>query len=366
MEYGQGECIGEVSQDSVSIGDLGAPVTQTFVLVKTQEELTTAVVADGVLVGFRQGMAFSSLSDGYTPLVENLAENGVIESSSFLLHLSSNSSNDEAYMELGVTSMSKSSYSVYLSQPSAYWSLPLTQVKIDSHIMQFSEPRVAILSSGYSILGVPSYDYQKVIEQVVPSFENCGQYLNMLACPCANATHFPDITLQLASASFSIPRDYFLFPLDMEADGFCAVLIEEVDVDVNGEKAWILGDVFLRAHDVLFDMANMQVIIERDRSDSSSSSFPIWAIVLIAVIGGLLLMVAAIGMIYCMCRRKRQKAPLFVPLRQTNSPAAPQPQSYNSGYQYPPPLYPPPMSPNYLPPSAPVLPPSPNLYPSFE
>ena len=361
LDYGQGECIGEVSQDSVSIGDLEDPVTQTFVLVKAQEDLTP-MVTDGLLVGFMQGMAFSSLSDNYPTLVESLAASGMIESSSFLLHLSSKSSTG-AYMELGVTSMSQSSESVYLSQPSTYWNVPLTQVKIGSSSVPFPHTRTAILNSGYSKLGIPTEDYQSVLTMLASTFENCGQYI-----VCTNATHFPDITLQLASSTFSISRDYFLFPLDMEeGEGLHALLIEAVDVTVNGEKAWVLGDVFLRAHDVLFDMANMQVVIERDRSDSSSSSsFPIWVIILIAVVGGVLFMIGSVVVIYCVWRRKRQSGPAFVPLRPPNSPAALQPMSYAPDYQYPPPLYPPAMSPNYPPPSAPVLPPSPNLYPSFE
>ena len=372
LEYGSGECVGELSLDSVSIGSSTNTVSQTFVLVKAETGITTTTLADGVLVWFTQGMAFSALSDGYPTLVETLASSGVIENPTFLLHFSSNDS-DSSYMELGATTMSNSAQAVALFQGNTNWNVPLTQATIGSSSIAFDGSRVAVLNSGSSKLGVPKSDYAEVLFALVPSFNNCGQYLDMLACPCRNISHTPDITLVLGSATFSIPTKYILFPLEEEGEELCAILLETTDVTVGGTKAWMLGDVFLRAHDVLFDMENMQIVIERDRSDSSSSSFPTWAIVLIAVIGGLGLIGAAIVLAYCICKRKRPNAPAYVSLRPPlSSPTALQPVNAAPAYQYPPQLYPVLQSPNYAVPSAPALPPgaqiapsSPNLYPSF-
>jgi hypothetical protein len=372
LEYGNGECVGEVSQDSVSIGSSTNTVTQTFVLVKTETGITAMTLADGVLVWFTQGMAFSALSDGYPSLVETLVSSGVIENPTFLLHFSSNYS-DSSYMEFGATTMTKPSQTVALSQTNTNWNVPLTQATIGSSSIAFDGSRVAVLNSGSSKLGVQESDYDAVLYALIPSFYNCGQYLDMLACPCRNISHTPDIQLVLGSATFSIPKKYLLFPLEAVGEELCAVLLETTDATVSGTKAWMLGDVFLRAHDVIFDMGNMQVVIERDRTDSSSSSFPIWAIVLIAVIGGLVLIGAAIVLAYCICKRKRPNAAAYVSLSpQQSNPTALQPVNPVPAYQYPPQLYPVLQSPNYAVPSAPVLPPSapiapssPNLYPSF-
>jgi gastricsin len=42
-------------------------------------------------------------------------------------------------------------------------------------------------------------------------------------------------------------------------DGYCMVGIESIDISLNDQPTWILGDVFLRSYYAIFDVGNNRV-----------------------------------------------------------------------------------------------------------
>ena len=360
LPYGQGECIGVISQDSVTIGDQYSSATQTFVLVKTQRDIQTATQADGVLVLPMQGLAFDTLSDDYPTLVESLVSSGYIERPTFLLHLTADYVDSSPYLELGVQSMDKSSHTVPLWNPGKYWSTSLSAVRVGPYSCDFINSRIAVFDSSKSYLGLPLSDFTSIMSVISADEYNCGYDQDMLACPCNVTAHMHDIQITLGDEVFTVAPKDFAIPLVTEGMEMCLVMIKSVDVTNEGMDAWVLGDVFFRAHDVLFDMGNEQVVIEKDPSSSSSGGLPTWAIVVIVVVAVIAVVSLITVTVCCCCRRKRpNNAPIYTPLQpQLGSPAqvytVAAPQAYHV-----------PAYPGNVAPSAPMLSASGSLYPSL-
>ena len=321
LYYGQGDCSGVVAYDTAGIGITGqAPVAnQAFILVD-QENDFGGTGFDGILVSSRQGLAFESLSDKEETFVGNLFKAGLIPAKMFSVYLSStiaNGTDNNSVIIFGGGDPQAYSDSNQINKVavtnSGYWSVAMSQVTVNNKPLSI-EAGYAIIDTGTSLLAVYDKDFKELVLKLIDGFQNCGKTQEgLVGCECEAASDFPSFNVTLGSYSFEVLPEYYIMEQDNDGSLYCFLLIQPVDFQLPGGKgAWILGDVFIRGYYMEFDMDNMAIGIaggvpsDYKHHSSSSSSFPVWGIVLIVI--ACLAVVGTAGVLLFLCNRKRRRA----------------------------------------------------------
>lgn len=305
LNYGSGSCSGTLDYDTVMTGQNTTvkATQQGFVLVDTEDSVFQQQDTDGIL-----GLGFSSLSDDVQTFVQNLADQGQIDSALFSIYLSNDhfeTSTDyksniifggydvEAYADKGDDDIK------YIDVIAGYWQVKLKKVEFDGDNID-SDANYAILDTGTSLLVAPSSDYSYIVKQLS---EDYTAYVidDSLAFSCSSTNDMPNIEFILGKYEFKLPASsIFLYQ-----ESLCYLLIEASDVSF-----WILGDVFLRNYYVIYDMDNEQVglvgSITKDSDSDSSSDIPTWviAVIVVCAVSALIIAAAAGGIIYIRKRRR--------------------------------------------------------------
>eukprot|EP00634_Sargassococcus_sp_CCMP2135_P012150 CAMPEP_0198644788 /NCGR_PEP_ID=MMETSP1467-20131203/836_1 /TAXON_ID=1462469 /ORGANISM="unid. sp., Strain CCMP2135" /LENGTH=374 /DNA_ID=CAMNT_0044380251 /DNA_START=38 /DNA_END=1162 /DNA_ORIENTATION=+ len=253
IEYGSGPVAGEYSRDDVAIGEDLILKNYLFAEVDDTKGLGVGYLLgkfDGIL-----GLAWGSISvDGVpTPLEAMLAGNQ-LEENVFAFYLGEGRSSELVFGGVDPDHYEGDFTYVPLSSQT-YWEIQLEDLQVGGQSM--TSAAKAIVDSGTSLLTGPSADVAKIAEAVgaIP-VGNTGEY----SIKCDGDS--PDITVQIAGDDFVLHlADYVL-----DNEGQCIFAMMGMDVPEPAGPLWILGDVFMRAYYVKFDVDNKQVGIAKAKA----------------------------------------------------------------------------------------------------
>lgn len=282
---------------------------QEFILIYGDLDME-GMKADGIM-----GMAFKELSEGSKPVVQTMADSGVIESASFSVYIGDNDydrKNEKITSNVIFGGHDIEKYSLDSSFKyidlikTGYWSVPLDQIIVENSKIA-KKTSIAILDTGTSLLVGPSSDVSEIFAKIKKN-SNC-KFEGFLICTCKSLSELPVIEFVLDGHSYDInPEEYAI----KEGDS-CIVLISGSQFGL-----WILGDVFLRSYYTYYDMDNKRVGIARSTSASkprsNSNGFRTFMIV---VLVGLVLSVIAFFVRYYYIKRRRtviQASEINIPL----------------------------------------------------
>merc|ERR1712039_430181 len=133
-----------------------------------------------------------------------------------------------------------------------YWTLAMDDAKVNGKSV--TSVRKAIVDSGTSLLAVPTADIKKIADAVgakqvlpIPPFNK--EYT--IDCD----TPGPDIEFVISGKSYTLKKaDYVL-----NEGGKCLLGVLGLDVPAPAGPLYILGDVFMRAYYVKFDVDKKQL-----------------------------------------------------------------------------------------------------------
>merc|ERR1712187_604276 len=255
IRYGSGPVCGFYSKDSMTVGDVSIP-GYTFAEVNNVKGLGPAYTIghfDGIC-----GMGWDDISVAHveTPL-RALVNSGKLPESVFAFYLGSGGAKGELVLG-GVDPAHYTGDFSYVpvieTVPGkwGYWTLAMDDAKVGGK--SITSVRKAIVDSGTSLLAVPTADIKKIADavgakQVLPFPPFNKEY--KIDCNSAG----PDIDFVIAGKSYTLKKaDYVL-----NESGQCLLGFTGLDVPAPSGPLYILGDVFMRAYYMKFDVDNKQL-----------------------------------------------------------------------------------------------------------
>jgi hypothetical protein len=255
IQYGSGPVSGFYSKDTVHFGDIDV-ADYTFAEVNNTKGLGPAWLAghfDGIC-----GMGWDDISVDHveTPL-RALVNSKKLGANQFAFYLGSGG----AAGELVLGGVDPAHYSgdfttvpVIETVPgkTGYWAVAMDDAKIGGSSV--TTVKKAIVDSGTSLLAVPTDDMKKIAASVgakpVAPFPPLNKEYTI---DCSTAG--PDIEFVIGGKSYVLTKkDYVL-----NEQGKCLLGFTGLDVPAPAGPLYILGDVFMRAHYVKFDVDNKQL-----------------------------------------------------------------------------------------------------------
>jgi len=256
IQYGSGPVSGVYSADTIKIGDVSV-ADYTFAEVDNTKGLGPAFLAgkfDGIL-----GMGWDDISVDHvmTPL-RALVNSKQLEKNQFAFYLGSSGGDGE----LVIGGVNPDHYTGdFNTVPTidtipgkrGYWALDLGGVTINGK--SATTAKKAIVDSGTSLMAVPKEDMTAIAAAVgakqaspIPPFNR--EY----TIDCNSQA--PDIDISIGGQTYTLTKkDYVL-----NEKGQCLLGFTGLDVPAqDGGPLWILGDVFMRAHYVKFDVDNKEL-----------------------------------------------------------------------------------------------------------
>merc|ERR1712228_1043502 len=250
IQYGSGPVSGYYSKDAIQLGDI-AVTDYTFAEENNTKGLGPAWIAghfDGIC-----GMGWDDISvDHVKTPVRALVDSKKLGANQFAFYLGSGG----AAGELVLGGVDPAHYTgdfttvpVIETVPgkTGYWALAMDDAKIGG--TSVTTVRKAIVDSGTSLLAVPTADMKKIADAVGAK--------PVLPFPPFNKEY----TLKKA--------DYVL-----NEQGQCLLGFTGLDVPAPAGPLYILGDVFMRAHYVKFDVDNKQLGFAQIVKDAELVSTP--------------------------------------------------------------------------------------------
>jgi len=255
IAYGSGPVSGYYSSDTMQIGDVNVP-GYTFAEVNNTKGLGLAFTIgkfDGIL-----GMGWDDISvDRVETPLRAIVNSKKLAANVFAFYLG-----DQADGELVIGGVNPAHYTgdfatvpVIDTIPGkrGYWALAMDGVTIGGK--SATTARKAIVDSGTSLMAVPKADMAAIAaavgaKQVLPIPPFNREYT--IDCN----TPGPDIDITIGGKVYTLTKkDYVL-----NEKGACLLGFTGLDVpERDGGPLWILGDVFMRAHYVKFDVDNKQL-----------------------------------------------------------------------------------------------------------
>jgi len=255
IRYGSGPVSGYYSKDTIHLGDIDI-TDYTFAEVNNTKGLGPAWAAghfDGIC-----GMGWDDISVDHvkTPL-RALVDSKKLAANAFAFYLGSGGAKGELVLG-GVDPAHYTGDFSYVpvieTVPGkwGYWTLAMDDAKVGGKSV--TTVRKAIVDSGTSLLAVPTADIKKIADavgakQVLPFPPFNKEY--KIDCN----TPGPDIEFVIAGKSYTLKKaDYVL-----NESGQCLLGFTGLDVPAPSGPLYILGDVFMRAYYVKFDVDNKQL-----------------------------------------------------------------------------------------------------------
>merc|ERR1712176_1610959 len=135
-----------------------------------------------------------------------------------------------------------------------YWAVAMDDAKIGGNSV--TSVRKAIVDSGTSLLAVPTADMEKIAKAVgahkvfpIPPFNK--EYV--ISCNSQG----PDVEFVIGGKSYTLTKEDYI--LKVAGDPDCLLGFTGIDIPAPAGPLYILGDVFMRAHYVKFDVDNSQL-----------------------------------------------------------------------------------------------------------
>jgi len=254
IQYGSGPVSGVYSADTAKIGDYSL-TDYTFAEVDNTKGLGPAWSVgkfDGIC-----GMGLDDISvDGVKTPLRALADSKALDANVFAFYLGHNSPGE--LMIGGVDSTKYTGDFSYVPVQEmvpgkkGYWEIKLDDFQISGKSV--IDTKKAIVDSGTSLLAVPSASIKGIAKAIGAK--------QLLPIPPFNKEY--TIDCDSASPAFDIiigGKTYTLEKADyvLANGGKCLLGMTGLDVPAPAGPLVILGDVFMRAHYVKFDLDNEQV-----------------------------------------------------------------------------------------------------------
>merc|ERR1712087_663536 len=133
-----------------------------------------------------------------------------------------------------------------------YWALKMDDAKVGGK--SITSVRKAIVDSGTSLLAVPTADMAKIAtavgaKQVLPIPPFNKEY----TVDCNSAG--PDLDIVIGGNTYTLKKEDYI----IKDQTICLLGITALDVPAPAGPLYILGDVFMRAHYVKFDVGNKRL-----------------------------------------------------------------------------------------------------------
>jgi len=255
IQYGSGPVSGFYSADTIAIGE-NTVESYTFAEVDNTKGLGPAFTIghfDGIC-----GMGLDDISvDGVKTPLRALADKGALDANVFAFYLGSGGAAGELVLG-GVDSSKYTGEFSYLPVQEmvpgrmGYWEIKMDSFEINGKNMVDSSK--AIVDSGTSLLAVPTAAIKSIAKSVgaktvlpIPPFNR--EYT--IDCDSEG----PAIDVVLGGNKYSLEKkDYII-----DDAGQCLFGMTGLDVPAPAGPLVILGDVFMRAHYVKFDLDNKQL-----------------------------------------------------------------------------------------------------------
>jgi hypothetical protein len=255
IQYGSGPVSGIYSADNIAIGE-NKVEGYTFAEVDNTKGLGPAFAIghfDGIC-----GMGLDDISvDGVKTPLRALADGGALDANVFAFYLGSGGAAGELVLG-GVDSSHYTGEFSYLPVQEmvpgrmGYWEIKMDSFEINGQNMVDSSK--AIVDSGTSLLAVPTAAIKSIAKAVgaktvlpIPPFNR--EYT--IDCDSEG----PAMDVVLGGKKYSLEKkDYII-----DDEGQCLFGMTGLDVPAPAGPLVILGDVFMRAHYVKFDLDNKQL-----------------------------------------------------------------------------------------------------------
>jgi hypothetical protein len=255
IRYGSGPVSGFYSKDTMTIGDVSIP-SYTFAEVNNTKGLGPAYTIghfDGIC-----GMGWDDISVDHveTPL-RALVNSGKLPEPVFAFYLGSGGAKGELVLG-GVDPNHYTgdfSYTAVIdSAPGkvGYWAFQMDDFKVNGQSV--TSVRKAIVDSGTSLLAAPTADVAKIAAAVgakkvlpIPPFNK--EYTVDCNSPG------PDIDIVIGGKTYTLKKEDYI----IKDETICLFGMTGLDVPAPAGPLYILGDVFMRAHYVKFDVGNKRL-----------------------------------------------------------------------------------------------------------
>jgi len=255
IQYGSEPVSGFYSQDTIHLGDIDIS-DYTFAEVDNTKGLGPAWAVghfDGIC-----GMGWDDISVDHvkTPL-RALVDSKKLGANQFAFYLGSGG----AAGELVLGGVDPAHYTgdfetvpVIETAPgkTGYWALAMDDAKIGG--TSVTSVKKAIVDSGTSLLAVPVADMKKIATALGAKPLGPIPPLNKEYTIDCKATS-PDIEFVLGGKSYVLTKEDYI----LNEQGQCLLGFTGMDVPAPAGPLYILGDVFMRAHYVKFDVDNKQL-----------------------------------------------------------------------------------------------------------
>lgn len=255
IQYGSGPVSGFYSEDIVHIGGNDVP-KYTFAEVDNTGGLGPAWKMghfDGIC-----GMGWDDISVDHveTPL-RALVNSKALSENVFAFYLGSGGAEGELVLG-GVDPAHYSGDFTYqavidtVPGKRGYWAIAMDDVKIGGE--SYTNVRKAIVDSGTSLLAVATDDMAKLASKVGASQLAPIPPLNKEYKIDCNADA-PNIDFEIGGKTYTLTKNDYI----LQAGGACLFAFMGMDVPAPAGPLYILGDVFMRAHYVKFDVDQKRV-----------------------------------------------------------------------------------------------------------
>lgn len=274
IQYGSGPVSGFYSQDTIHLADIDI-TGYTFAEVDNTKGLGPAWLAghfDGIL-----GMGWDDISVDHvkTPL-RALVDSKKLGANQFAFYLGSGG----AAGELVLGGVDPAHYTgdfatvpVIETAPgkTGYWALAMDDAKIGGSSV--TKAKKAIVDSGTSLLAVPTADLKTIAAAVGAKPVSIIPPLNREYEVDCNSPG-PDVEFVLGGKSYTLKKaDYVL-----NEGGKCLLGFIGLDVPAPAGPLVILGDVFMRAYYVKFDVDNKQLGFAQIKKGVDTVSSPTFVV----------------------------------------------------------------------------------------
>lgn len=278
LYYGIGSVTGELSTETISVGDL--TVNQQDFILSTSDSDLDMLVSDGLL-----GLGFNQLSNGYPTFIENLKDQGQIPDAIFSVYLNNAwySDLESAFIIGGIdeTYAQGPRTEVTITSIYGFWLGVCTSIAIAdefSSVVVESETW-ALLDIGSSYIYGPDIEIDAIFEKIMNT-DLCGDYSGEIICTCSldDLDVFPSIEFVMDGNTYTVtPQSYMYYE-----NGYCYV-----SIDYSGSFYWLLGQVFFREYYSAYDMDNEIVYLYPAVHDDTvaSSGNSLYALLIVGAIG---------------------------------------------------------------------------------
>jgi len=255
IEYGSGPVSGYYSSDTMHLGSVDVP-DYTFAEVNNTKGLGAAYSIgkfDGIC-----GFGWGGISvDGVQTPVEALVASGKLDEPVFAFYLGSGGATGELLLG-GVNPDHYTGDFDYVPVQetvpgrTGYWEVALGGIQISN--ASVTTATKAIIDSGTSLLAAPKADIKHIAKLVgakvvlpIPPFNR--EYT--IDCDAAA----PDIDITIGGKVYTLTKDDYIIKSGTE----CLFGMTGLDVPAPAGPLYILGDVFMRAHYVKFDVGQKRL-----------------------------------------------------------------------------------------------------------